>query len=103
MNRWIFSIAAAIAFTVPGALEAQGMGAGMGGGSASGEPVDRCAPEFQGQIPNSLAAVDTSGNGAVEKEELAPHVAGGQLDNLFGRWDKDGDGQLSEREFCFRQ
>ena len=74
----------------------------MGAGGAVAEPTNRCTPDFGGNLPNNFAAVDTSGNGVAEKEELAEYVAGGQLDNLFGRWDADSSGGLSEQEFCFR-
>ena len=71
--------------------------------SAMAEITDgKCAPNFSGNVPNSFATVDTNSDGMISKEEMGEYVAGGQLDTLFGRWDADTNGSLSEEEFCYR-
>lgn len=89
-----------------GGMAAGGAAAGgmaAGGAMAEAAPRDRCTEETKGQLPVNVAAADGNGNGVVDKEELAEWVAGGQLDNLFDRWDADGSGGLDSQEFCFRQ
>ena len=108
-TRIISAVAGIAALVLSGSLMAQGMGGGGGGGGApaggapaAGEPVNRCVADFSGNLPNSFAGADKNGDGKVDRAELAEYVAGGQLDTLLGRWDKDGDGFLNEQEYCFR-